>query len=206
VNRRIVKKLDGAAKAPIMLPEQTILLDFDICADQPGAWNQWEAGRAWVGFVRTPREALAAVAVELAPDDVRERVQLIAKRFRALLSREAASGLEARRLDLAAPLPKTGPWPPAYAGDPASREHICILTQLLNWHDVNAVAAWARAFAYYTAPIVDVTAPHHVREAARQHVRQLLDAAMQGLDVGRARPPAETAAKGRHAAKKGGAT
>ncbi len=51
------------------------------------------------------------------------------------------------------------PWPPAFAGEPIPHPIALIMTRPLRWEDVNDLAAWARAIAYYASGVQPGASP-----------------------------------------------
>ncbi len=194
------------------LPEGPVHLDFEIRGDLPGAEAEWQARSDWLGHVGAHARALAALAVDRTEGETRERAVLVAERLGALLQRGHATRRNAvKRLDLAAPLPDVKPWPPVYAGEPASGAARLIMSHALNWCNAWALAEWRRQIAYYASGMVGYPA-QPAQVGAAMVLRGLLAAAVQGLAdeeryaaVRPAAPAPPAVSRKRKAGKRGGA-
>jgi hypothetical protein len=87
---------------------------------------------------------------------------------------------ESRQLDLAATLPQTAPWPPIFVGEPATTDMKQLLARGLNSNDVNNLARWGRAFAYYATAMLN-RSPHSVPAVARERIHGLLSTSLHGF-------------------------
>jgi hypothetical protein len=165
------------------LPKGLVRIDFEIRGGLPGAHEEWEARALWLGHVRAHAESLAAIAVDRTRGEQdQERTALAAERLRAMLRQGYATLIAhaSERLDLVTLPPELKPWPPAFAGEPIPHAIEIIMKHPLRWEDINDLAAWARAIAYYASG-VQFGAPPTVRSLARERLCKLIDAARRGL-------------------------